>query len=89
MNKLLIINYIILTIIIKYKLKKLKNMKKTIFVFFFAIMFSMAIGICCNVIGTWTNSVDSVVVDSAVVDSVAVDSIAADTVAVVSTVVTE
>ena len=52
-------------------------MKKTIFFFFFAIMFSMAIGSCGNGTGTATKSVDSVVIDSINV----VDSIAADTVA--------
>lgn len=62
-------------------------MKKTIFAFIFAIMFSMAIGSCGNGTGTATNSVDSVAVDT--MYNVAIDSIAADTVAVDSTVVAE
>ena len=57
-------------------------MRKTIFAFLFAIMFSMAIGSCGNGTSTATD-VDSTVVDSIeVVDSFAVDSVAADTVAV-------
>ena len=60
-------------------------MKKTIFAFLFAIMFSMAIGSCGNGTGTVTSidstavdSIDTVMVDSAAVDTVAVDSVVAE-----------
>ena len=57
-------------------------MRKTIFAFLFAIMFSMAIGSCGNGTATPTD-VDSVAVDTTVVDSmVTIDSIAVDTIAV-------
>lgn len=58
-------------------------MKKTIFAFLFAIMFSMAIGSCGNGKGTATD-VDSTAVDT--VDTVLVDTVVADTVAVDTTV---
>lgn len=61
-------------------------MKKTIFAFLFAIMFSMAIGSCGNGTGTATD-VDSTAVDT--VDTVLVDTVVADTVAVDTTVVAE
>lgn len=64
-------------------------MRKTIFAFLFAIMFSMAIGSCGNGTGTATEGVDSTAVDTVLVDSMTVDSIAVDTVAVDSTVVAE
>jgi hypothetical protein len=64
-------------------------MRKTIFAFLFAIMFSMAIGSCGNGTGTATDvdstAVDTTVVDS-LVDSLVVDSVVADTVAVDTTV---
>ena len=60
-------------------------MRKTIFAFLFAIMFSMAIGSCGNGTGTATD-VDSTAVDTTVVDSLVVDSVVADTVAVDTTV---
>lgn len=54
-------------------------MKKTIFAFLFAIMFSMIIGSCGNVSSTPSN-VDSVAVDT--FDTTAIDTIVADTIAV-------
>ena len=64
-------------------------MKKTIFAFLFAIMFSMAIGSCGNSTTTATD-VDSTAVDSIeAVDSILVDSVVADTVAVDTTVCAE
>ena len=65
-------------------------MRKTIFGFMFAIMFSMALGSCnCGGAGN-TTDVDSTAVDTTVVDSIAVvDSLAADTVALDSIVVAE
>ena len=70
-------------------------MRKTIFAFMFAIMFSMALGSCnCGGAGNTTDvdslTVDSTVVDSTVIGSIAVvDSLAADTVALDSIVVAE
>ena len=61
-------------------------MKKTIFAFLFAIMFSMSIVSCGN--GTAT-SIDSAAVDTAMVDTLDVDTVAVDTVAVDTTVVAE
>lgn len=58
-------------------------MKKTIFAFLFAIMFSMAIGSCGNGTGTATD-IDSTAVDT--LDTVLVDTVVADTVAVDTTV---
>lgn len=58
-------------------------MKKTIFAFLFAIMFSMAIGSCGNGTGTATD-VDSTAVDT--IDTIAVDTVVLDTVAVDTTV---
>ena len=56
-------------------------MKKTIFAFCFAIMFSMALGSCGNCAGAATDA-DSTTVDSAVVDSVVADTVALDSIEV-------
>ena len=63
-------------------------MRKTIFAFLFAIMFSMAIVGCGNGTATATD-VDSTAVDTVMVDSMTVDSVVADTVAVDTTVCAE
>ena len=63
-------------------------MKKTIFAFLFAIMFSTAIVSCGNGTGTATD-VDSTAVDTVLVDTLAVNTVVADTVAVDTTVVAE
>ncbi len=53
-------------------------MRKTIFAFLCAIMFSMAIVGCGNGTGTATD-VDSTAVDTLAVDSVVADTVAGDT----------
>ena len=56
-------------------------MRKTIFAFMFAIMFSMALGSCGNGATVAATDEDSTAVDTMVVDSLVVDSVVADTVA--------
>ncbi len=59
-------------------------MRKTIFIFAFAIMFSMALGSCGNGATGAATDVDSVAVveDTTVVDSVVADTVAVDSVVV-------